>query len=349
MRAKHKNRIRKSSKYLYIIIAVALIALSIFHFITNVGSESNTSKKTQQIYSYTNKFGYNYKVNLKDNEYTQGMNTDDKSLAFITSLIDNIQLQLDYEYKGDKSSSLVYDYEVIGRTQAVYTKDGEEQKIIEKNDTLLEKKEESKQDNNIKISEGIELDLEENNNLLNELKKDIGISFAATYSVIMKVNVKTEVDGETVSSNYSPVITIDLAEKTTKIKGDNNKEEKQYIAKQIPRTGKGPSVLLDIVILVIGIFIFRYAINSKVANIVRNEYKHELNRLLKLCQDKIVRVNTKPDTNMSNVVLVKDFGEIVKLSEELFKPILCYIDETQDEAWFSVMSNSVDYRYVLMK
>ena len=97
------------------------------------------------------------------------------------------------------------------------------------------------------------------------------------------------------------------------------------------------------------IFIFRYAINSKVANIVRNEYKHELNRLLKLCQDKIVRVNTKPDTNMSNVVLVKDFGEIVKLSEELFKPILCYIDETQDEAWFSVMSNSVDYRYVLMK
>ena len=45
-------------------------------------------------------------------------------------------------------------------------------------------------------------------------------------------------------------------------------------------------------------------------------------------------------------VYVKDFGEIIKVSEELFKPILYWESKESTEAWFSVMSNEITYRFI---
>ena len=70
---------------------------------------------------------------------------------------------------------------------------------------------------------------------------------------------------------------------------------------------------------------------------------------MKICQDKIVQVSTRPTDNPDSIVYVKDFGEIVKVSEELFKPILYYSDNQKEEAWFSVMSGNTTYRYILKR
>lgn len=349
MRVKSKNRIRKSTKYIFIVVAIILILISAGDILTKTSQDQNVGRKTKQVYSYTNKFKYDYNVNLIDNEYTEGMNFSDKSIAYLTDLIKNIDLNLEYEYNGDTNSNLKYEYEVIGKTQAVYTKDGEEQKIIEKDETLVEKVTESKTTNKIQISKPITLDLKAKNNMFYDMKQKLGISFAATYSVILKVNVKTEVSDEPVDVTTTPIVTIDLAEKTTQIKGENNIEKTDYVAKQMPTQGNKLSFILDAIFIIAAVILLKYASSAKVTNRIKNEYKHELNRLLKLCQDRIVRVNTKPETSAENTVSVKDFGEIVKLSEELFKPILCYIDEQKDEAWFSVISNNVDYRYILKK
>ena len=74
-----------------------------------------------------------------------------------------------------------------------------------------------------------------------------------------------------------------------------------------------------------------------------------MNKILRICNDKIVEVNTKPNDEEIEVVFVKDFGEIVKISEELFKPILYYSEKDDKEAWFSVMSGKTSYRYILKK
>lgn len=349
MRVKSKNRIRKSTKYIFIVVAVILILISASDILTKTSQDQNVGRKTKQVYSYTNKFKYDYNVNLVDNEYTEGMNFSDANIAYLTDLIKNIDLNLEYEYNGDTNSNLKYEYEVIGKTQAVYTKDGEEQKIIEKDETLVEKVTESKTTNKIKISKPITLDLKSKNTLLQDMKQKMNINFAATYTVMLKVNVKTEVSDEPIDVTTTPIVTIDLAEKTTQIKGENNIEKTEYVAKQMPTQSGKITLVLDAILIIVAIVLLKYASSAKVTNRIKNEYKHELNRLLKLCQDRIVRVNTKPETNTENTVSVKDFGEIVKLSEELFKPILCYIDDQKDEAWFSVISNNVDYRYVLKK
>jgi hypothetical protein len=60
-------------------------------------------------------------------------------------------------------------------------------------------------------------------------------------------------------------------------------------------------------------------------------------------------IDTKPETTEKNITIVSDFGELAKLSEELFKPILCYIDEENGQTWFTVVSDNAKYRYILKK
>ena len=86
--------------------------------------------------------------------------------------------------------------------------------------------------------------------------------------------------------------------------------------------------------------------NTVAINKIKNNYRKELNRMLRLCQDKLVKIKDKVDIKQENVVDVKDFGEIIKVSEELFKPILYWESKESTEAWFSVMSNEITYRFI---
>ena len=350
MRAKQRNKIRKSTKYFSIIIAIVLFVTSFSSLVNNLSKE-NQKVKTKQIYSYTNKFNYDYKVNLKQNKYIKQTNDNDKTLAYVTDLIDNTDLMINYEYIADKESDLQYTYNIVGRMQIVYTKDGEEQKIWDEEETLLEETQSQIKDKKITIREKLNLDLKDKNELLNQFKQQMGMTIDAKYTITLKVDIKTNVEQKDIQDNYTSAIQLDLAEKTTKITGDNDKEDSEYISKEYKVNGAKNVIIiiLDIILLGISIILIRYATRSRTANRVKNEFRIELNRILKICQDKIVQVSTRPNDSAESVVLVKDFGEIIKLSEELFKPILYYYDTDKEEAWFSIMSGGITYRYILKR
>ena len=187
--------------------------------------------------------------------------------------------------------------------------------------------------------------------MIDNFKQQLGMSIDAKYTVKLKIKVSTQVEGKEIEDELTPFINIDLAEKTTKISGENNIENSEYISKEYNITEKSNilALFIDIVLIIIAIFVLRYVSKFKIANVVRNEYKYELNRILKICQDKIVQVSSRPNDEEIEVVYVKDFGEIFKVSEELFKPILYYNAKENEEAWFSVMSGKTSYRFVLKK
>lgn len=350
MRKKQKNRIRKSTKYSCTIIAIILFIIS-FSGLTKNLSEENMKTRTKEIYNYTNKFNYDYKVNLIENKYIKEEQLTDKSLAYVTDLIDTITLDLNYDYIADKQSNIKYTYSVIGRMQAVYTKNGEEQKILDESEVLVEEKQSEINSDKINISEKLELDLKEKNKLLAQFQQQMGMSIDAKYTITLNINTLTNIEDNDVNNDYSSSIQIDLAEKTSKITGENNKEDSEYIAKdyQVNSARNVIVIIFDIILLAISVALISYVTKSRTAVTVKNEYRQELNRILKLCQDKIVKVSTRPSENDTSVVYVKDFGEIVKLAEELFKPILYYFDNQKEEAWFSVMSGSSTYRYILRR
>ena len=66
-------------------------------------------------------------------------------------------------------------------------------------------------------------------------------------------------------------------------------------------------------------------------------------------EEQIVAISSKPVENGETIVNVKDFTEILKASDELFKPILYYFDAQNEEAWFSVITENVTYRYIMKR
>ena len=350
MRYKRKIRIRKSTKYFLILLSIILLLFSFIDLTNNIQKNTNKTIK-KEIYKYTDKFNYDYKINLIKNKYLTNTDVENKNLAYVTDLIDNIDLNLNYEYLGNKNSNLKYSYSVVGKMQAFYNKNGEEQKIWDKEETLLNEKNGEVSGDKIKVNEHLILDLKDKNELLNDFKQQLGMTIDAKFTIFLKINVLTNVEDKEILDEFMPLLNVNLAEKTTKITGENNTEKTEYISKEI-NIAEGQKVIfivLDLLILIIALAILRYALRAAVINQLKNEFKYELNRILKICQDKIVEISTKPNDENREIVFVKDFGEIVKISEELFKPILYYKEKDSEEAWFSVVSEKTSYRYILKK
>ena len=350
MRAKNeKNRIRKSTRIIFTVIAFIILIFSFYGLLKSTQSDTMNTKK-EQIYAYTNKFNYDYNVKLIENKYMEDKQIENQT-AFVTDLMDIITLNLNYEYTADKNTSIQGEYSVIGRMEVVYKKDGEEQKIWKDEDVLVDSTPIIGTSDMIKIQEKLDIDLKEKNKLLIDFEHQMGMSIDAQYTVILKIKINTEIEEKVVEIAYEPIVQIELANKTTKIFGENNKEETEYVSKEyeVASGNKILTIVLSIIGILVSIAISKYISKFRTANVVRNEFRQELNRILKICQDKIVQVDSKPITNPEDTVTVKDFGEIVKVSEELFKPILYYYDNEQDEAWFSVMTGKIIYKYILKK
>lgn len=348
MRIKQVKKMRKSMKYGITIFAIILMLLSFFSLEQNLSKE-NIKTKTKEIYKYTNKFNYDYKVNLIENKY-MNEEDDDKTLVYVTDLIDTTQIFMNYEYLADKESQIKYDYLIEGNMKVVYIKDGEEQKIIDEKETIIEKNDQEFSGNDLKINESFDIDLKSKNEMLNDFKQKMGMNIDAKYIITLKVKVNTNIEENEVNSDYQSIVQINLAEKTTKILGENNKEESKYISKEYNVSVEKNIyiIIFDIILIVISIIILIYLRGFKIANNITNEYRKELNKILKLCQDKIVQVNTNPNEN-DNIIDVKDFEEIVKVSEELFKPILYYFDNENQEAIFCVITGKITYRFILKR
>ncbi|MGN1327725.1 MAG: DUF5305 family protein [Clostridia bacterium] len=350
-KTKNKVKMRKSTRSFCIAVASVLFVISAATlFNSSLGEKTNKTK--EEIYSYTNKFSYGYQVNLLPNKYIEESSLGMNEIAYITDLIDNINLDLNYNYNSDNESTIKYTYSIKGILSGVYTRDGKEQKVWTKQYTLKEPTENIITGKNFNIKENLLLDLKEQNKLVRDFEQEIGITVDTTYNVILEVETNTEVDGEQVNNRYSSSLAISLGKKTTTINGENNKEDTQYVSKEIEQTIKidSTSKVISAILFAISIVSLYYIKKKTVTmNKTRNEFRLELNRILRLCQDKIVQVSSKLEVDTTNVIDVKDFGEIVKVSEELFKPILYWISPRDDEAWFTVMSNGVTYRYILRR
>lgn len=350
MRTRRKIKIRKSIRYFYLASAILILVCSCTYLLKTLFAAENSNLKTEEIYSYANKFNYTYKVNLIDNPYIDGETLQKKENVYVTDLIKSIDLELNYQYKANKQSEIKYEYIIKGYIEATYTKDGEEQKIWEKEYVLLDSQSKMEENNNIKIEENLNLNLKEQNNLVKKFEQEMGMNVEAKYIVKLEVKTSTNIEGQEVKTTYVSTINTDLAEKTTKISGENNKEDKKYISKQVTEQVEYNtiSIIISIILDIIAIVILRYVCKkTSPMNRIRNEYRQELNRILRLCQDKIVQVSTQIDIKNERIIDVKDFGEIIKVSEELFKPILYWCAKDRDEAWFCVVSNHITYRYIL--
>ena len=347
-----KVRIRKSVRKFCIVILLLFIIVSLFALYDSFNAQDKKDFVKANIYEYTNEHFSDYNISILENSYISEENIGDKNI-YVTDLMDAADINMTYIYRANQSSDISYNYKIIGKLEAVYKKDGEDQKVLNDTEVLVENKEFSSFSDKIEISESINLDLKERIQKIKNFQQELGLQVSATYTVSLEVTSITYVMGQEVFNVYSPSLVFDINSKTTTIKDPLEDSKKPQIVTKMVVKGDDFShtrVIVATMTLILSVMLLMIVVlKSRNNNTVRNEYKIELNKILKGCDEKIVEVNSKIEIDGQNLIDVKEFDEIIKVSEELFKPILYWNNDKEEESWFCVIGNNMIYRFILKR
>ena len=347
-----KIKIKNSTRVSLMMLAIVIFSLSSANFYKAI-FKNDVTKVQQDVYTYTNEYKSNYVVNVKENSFITEK-TLPSGQTYLSDLIDSLDMNIKYKYSGSKDTTINYTYKIDAVIGANYNSDGSDYSVWNKTYNL--KTSDSLQaKNSINIDENINVDYTKYNKEVKNFKQTLGMNVDAYLYVKLTVNTSTTANHQEVKNEYVSNFSISLGDKVAVVEGKNEdtkvgsvKQENTYTQNSVDV----PKLLISAIAVIISLYTMYFVrFKTKKFNAIKNEFKLELNRILKSCQDRIVMVKNNVDTDTETIIDVNDFGELIKLSEELYKPILCWISEDLEEqqAWFSIISNKVRYRFILKK
>lgn len=344
-----KLKIRSSTRATLMLIAIVLLAVSSSIVYSNLFDRRKT-KVEKETYKYSNNYNLDYSVNMKDNKFINELVLP-KNQTYISDLINSLNMSLKYNYNSSKDTVIDYNYSIDTIIKASYSQNGENYEIWNKKENI-KTVENQKCNQNININENVNIDYEKYHKEVKDFKQTMGMTIDAYLYIELTVNTTTNINGENVNNKYVSDFSITLGDKIAKVDGKTSDSNDYKVSSNIvvEKDVNVPIVILNCILLIGSIYVlYLIKYKTRVSYNIRNEYRLELNRILKSCQDKIVIVKNKVEVEQENTIDVKEFGELIKLSEELYKPILYWSALDQDEAWFCVISNKINYRFILKK
>ena len=344
-----KLKLRQSTRVFFVITALVLFAMSSKNIYVNL-FERKERKIEKELYSYSNIYNLDYKVNIKPNQFITEEFLE-KDQTYVSDLIDSLTMDIKYDYNSSSDTEILYSYKIDAIITANYNKDGNNYNIWNKTYNIKEADNQSA-NKNINIRENINVDYNKYHAEIKNFRQSMGMTIDACINIRLTVNTSTNINSQEVKNEYVSDFSITAGDKIAKVEGKSTDSNEKHITdKSIIKSNLNiVSTVINIIILLISIYTIYYIRNkTKILYSIKNDFKLELNRILKSCQDRIIIVKNKVELEQDSTIDVKDFGELIKLSEELYKPILYWISEDNEEAWFSVISNKINYRFILKK
>ena len=342
-----KQKIRRDFKIAKIIAFLLVFILSCFGIRYFLHTEDFVGEDKKGTYcDYKNEFSYEYKINAKDNEFVN-YNENKNYTAYVTNLIKNIEFSYNYKFEdtNKKNSSIKYNYSIDGKLLGFYSKDGEEQKIIEKDYQIMPKTERTVKDGKFNINENFNVDLEPLNKLIADFKATQDLQINSRYDITLNI----EIEGlSNEKLKFNPKVSVELGNKTTKISGEKNAQNgSNNTGKEakVSENNKIYAVVLVMVAIYAGFRILYLLFFTQEVLVIKNRYKGKINDIIRSYQDRIVLIKDMPQLSNKALINVDNIDEIAKLSEELYKPILCYENEQETETLFVIMSEDTAYVY----
>ena len=218
-----KQTIRKSGIYFgytsriaILLIFFIILAISSYMFITK-----SINIQSQETIKYTEKSNIDYKVKLKDNNYFESTYLKE-DMSYISTLIDRINLNFQYQLDTDKYLEGSYEYAVKGTLEIRNTDTGD--LFFTKKYNLFgpTKKIINEDNNNININQEVVIDYNYYNTIASGFKSTYGLNTKSNLIVTLEVSKIIPYSNKlSKTENYD--ITIPLSERSISIKLDRKK------------------------------------------------------------------------------------------------------------------------------
>lgn len=349
----NKIKLSNTVRMTIVLFAVAIIAFNSGKLLMNFMSKTEVVTESKEVYKYSNNFSEETHINLKENNYVQ----EDEILdgqTYLSDLISTIDFKMNYEYKDSQPTDLEYSYKVETTIKSIFSNTKGSYDVLNKTEVIKEQEETKGNSKNLKINETINIDYAKYHQIVKNFKQDMGINLDSYLYVKLIVNTKTKIGSQVVENEYTSNYGITLGDKVAVVEENSIPETTDSVTDETKTKRftnlSFKTVLIRIVFMLIGLGMLREVLTkTEKLNTIRNEYKLELNRILKSCENKLVQIEDMRQIDLENATRVKDIYQLLKLSDEALVPIYCYIREDPEEAYFIVNKYERSYIYILRR
>ncbi len=324
-----KIKINKNLKIALISVITTSIFLTIF-LIYNIASNPGFEEQKNPVYIYTNKGSINYLVYLKPNNLYTGKFIDEGKL-YITEFVDYLDTSLKYEFAGDRAADISGKYNVIAKVQGFI---GEGDKLIniwEKDFYLIPYKSISSNDGIVSINEKIKLNLNDYNTFVQRIKEASKINCNTTLTLSMNVDLTGVTDKGPIEESISPNLVIPLDASMFEITGDGIVDKPGTIEETVQvqlSINKKQVIIYGIILFILVTALIILIFFTQLAPI-KHPMEKMLKKIFKKHGDRLVALNT--DMAIEDSIIVKSIEDLVKIADEIGKPILYKYNDNYKE------------------
>lgn len=291
-----------------------------------------------------------YKVYLKPNDfYDETFLEEDR--PYITSLIDYINVNYNYNIKFNKSVSGNYTYYITASIKS-YEKGSTGNPLWTKNYVIQKPKTVNvKSIYEYTLIEPVSINYDEFNDYLKDFEANTAKIALESYLVVNLVvtnQVHTdEIEAEIPNDIEFKIPLSQLAAEATVTKKTTSDAE--TLVEKIESDDLVFKIckVCGVFFILIGLYTLSCIIRLNNVNKCKNKYFVELRKILKVYDSIIVNVAKMPSLENLNVIKVKAFSELIDAHGEVRMPINFFENEDQTKSYFTLISESNAWMYVL--
>ncbi|HCX61398.1 MAG TPA: hypothetical protein DHU59_03060, partial [Clostridiales bacterium] len=249
---------------------------------------------------------------------------------YITEFVDYIDADLKYEFTGERDAEIKGNYDITAKVKG-YIGDGEKiTNIWEKDFPIKQVKEFNNKDGKVSINEKINLNIDEYNLFVKDITETSKINCQTSLTLSMNINLEGTTDRGNIEEIMSPSITIPLDVPMFEITGNNIDKPgaiEETVNELLPVNKSqviSYAVILSVFVIALIILIFFTA-----ASPVKDSLEKALGKIFKKHGERLVALGS--DIDIRDAIVVKSIEDLIKISDEIGKPILYKYSENYKE------------------
>ena len=321
---------------------VVILALNIFLYVTGFYKEAISS------IMYKENNSIHYKVYLKDNDFFETPYLEEGK-TYITSLIDYIKVEYNYNIEFDKEVSGDLKYYIVASIEA-NKPNKETGNFWTKNYNITDVKTYTlNNDKILSLSEVIDVDYNKYNKILNEFKKRLSLSSDGVLKVYLVVDAPLTSGSMSIPVKSNLLLQMPLSEKTIEASinldaKSNVNEITQVVETKTQKTLKLACLVISCV-LEIGFVVAILLIKKKEKE--SNLYESKIQKILSTYDSIIVNIDKFPDITENNIITVSSFEELLDAHGEVRMPINYF--NGYNKSHFILISDNTVWKYTVKK
>lgn len=331
-----------------LIINISGVVLFISLFLIFLIASISINEKSN--INYKQASNLDYKVYLKPNNYY----TDkflDKNMQYIASLIDNVDVNFNYNFSANEQINYKYTYYVKSEVR-VANSDDSTKVIYSKSDRVTEPVTLSKENSlGFDINQNIKVDYNKYNDQIKAFKSSYLINADSNLILSLCVGVEDQKGNKIKDINTNEVMSLNipLTQQMINISMNYKETNNSNNAKIYKDFNISNKVLFAFSILsLIGALVYAALLVMflKKTSVKKTIYDITLSKILRE-YDRVIVNSRKPITVTGEIIELSSFNELLDVRDNLEKPIIFKEIHKGQKSIFVVKNGDETYRYVL--